>query len=374
MMKYTLLSLWCCLFYNQSVAQDSLQVHLGGALRFNYLYNSWDEQQRNQGGAILYDVLRLNVQAAYKKVLLDAEYRQYAASFGGGFLKHAWMGYEFREGEQIQVGLASVPFGLQPYAANNWFFNIGYYVGLEDNYDMGIRYLRQKKHWDYDIAFFKNAETLDVGGQAELSHSRFAYDIVGRNKKINQVNGNLVYKTLGTVRQRIGVSAQYGGLYNMDTEQVGNHYAGALAYEADYQKWNLKASFIHAVHNPINTEGESNQIVEMAAYGSSYEVATNFNIYTLGIARNFDVNWGILKQFTAYNDFGYMQKHLRAFENSYMNVTGVRANIGPVVTYIEHAAGYNHSWFGGNFIDDFSRGNPDAKLQRRFNINLGYYF
>lgn len=372
--KYIVLSLVYFVLSKPLLAQDSLQVHLGGALRFNYLYNSWDQQQRDQGGAILYDVLLLNVKAAYKNVLLDAEYRQYAASFGGGFLKHAWMGYEFREGEQIQVGLASVPFGLQPYASNNWFFNIGYYVGLEDNYDMGIRYLRRKEHWDYDIAFFKNAETLDAGGQTELSYSRFAYDVAGRNKKNNQVNGNLVYKTLGAVKQRIGISGQYGGIYNMDTQEVGNHYAGALAYEADYRNWNLKASFAHAVMNPRNAEGESNEVIEMAAYGSAYEVATNFNLYTFGVSRRMDINRGILKQLTAYNDFGYMQKARRAFENSYMNVTGVRANIGPVITYVEYAVGYNHSWFGGNFVDDFSRGNPDAKLQGRFNINLGYYF
>ncbi|MCL7986858.1 hypothetical protein M8998_02770 [Sphingobacterium sp. lm-10] len=362
------------MIYETSTAQDSLQVHLGGAVRFNYLYSSWDEQLRAQGGNIAYDVVRLNVIAAYKNVLLDAEYRLYASSFGGGFLKHAWMGYQFREGEQIQVGLASIPFALQPYTGNNWFFNIGYYVGLEDNYDMGIRYLRRKKNWDYDIAFFKNPETLDIGGGTELSHSRYGYDIVGRNKKINQLNGNLVYKTLGTVKQRIGISAQYGGLYNLDTKQVGNHYAGALAYEADYRSWNLKASFIHAVHNPINAAGESNQIVEMAAYGAAYEVATDFNLYTIGVAKNIDVNWRLFKQFAVYNDFGYMQKQLKSFENSYMNVTGLRTTIGPITTYIDYATGYNHSWFGGNFVDDFSRGNPDAKRHSRFNINLGYYF
>lgn len=362
------------MIYARAPAQDTLQVRVGGALRFNYLYNSWDAEQRDQGGTVLYDVLLLNVQAAYKNILLDAEYRQYSAAFGGGFFRRAWMGYEFREGEQIQVGLASVPFGMQPFASNNWFFNIGYYVGLEDNYDMGIRYLRRKKNWDYDIAFFKNAETLDVAGNSELSYSRFGYDVVGRNKKINQGNGNLVYKTLGAVKQRIGISAQYGGLYNLDTRETGNHYAGALAYEAEYQKWNLKASFTHAIFNPRNAEGESNQVIQMAAYGAPYEVATNFDIYTAGLSRNFDVNWGMLNNFTAYNDFGYMKKKVREFEDSYMNVTGVRTSIGPIVTYIEYVVGYNHSWFGGNFIDDFSRGNPDAKVQSRFNINFGYYF
>jgi hypothetical protein len=35
---------------------------------------------------------------------------------------------------------------------------------------------------------------------------------------------------------------------------------------------------------------------------------------------------------------------------------------------------YNHSWLGGNFVDDFAKGNPDAKWEARFNVNVGYYF
>jgi hypothetical protein len=34
---------------------------------------------------------------------------------------------------------------------------------------------------------------------------------------------------------------------------------------------------------------------------------------------------------------------------------------------------YN-SWLGGNFVDDFAKGNPDAKWEARFNVNVGYYF
>jgi len=37
-----------------------------------------------------------------------------------------------------------------------------------------------------------------------------------------------------------------------------------------------------------------------------------------------------------------------------MNVTGVLITAGNVYTYIDYAAGYNHSRLGGNFVDDFS--------------------
>ena len=100
----------------------------------------------------------------------------------------------------------------------------------------------------------------------------------------------------------------------------------------------------------------------------------HFNMYSLGISRNIPVEWGPVTNLQVYNDFAFMQKKASEFTDSYMNVTGVLVSAGSVYTYIDYAAGYNHSWLGGNFVDDFSKGNPDAKLEARFNINIGYYF
>lgn len=69
-----------------------------------------------------------------------------------------------------------------------------------------------------------------------------------------------------------------------------------------------------------------------------------------------------------------MDKRMDAFEDSVMNVTGVLVTAGFVYTYFDFAAGYNHSWLGGNFVDDFAQGDPDAQWEMRFNINLGFYF
>ncbi|WP_371815871.1 hypothetical protein [Flavobacterium sp. CS20] len=69
-----------------------------------------------------------------------------------------------------------------------------------------------------------------------------------------------------------------------------------------------------------------------------------------------------------------MHKRVNDFNDSFMNVTGILVTAGNLYTYIDYLAGYNHSWLGGNFIDDFSVGIPDAKWEARFNINFGYYF
>ncbi|MEO2079986.1 MAG: hypothetical protein ABGW88_08395 [Leeuwenhoekiella sp.] len=354
--------------------KDKPKLELGGALRFNYVYSSWKEEQKTKGGELGYDMFRINAKASYKKVFLNAEYRLYSEAFGGGFLKQGWVGYQFSEKDELHAGLVYVPFGIKQYNSHNWFFNITYYAGLEDDHDMGLKYLHTGTDWEYAIAFLKNAEELNFGGDVENDSSRYSYDVVGRNKETNQFNLKLVRKLGATVKHRIGFSGQYGSLYNIDTDSNGDHYALALHYEVDWNKWNLKTEAITVAHNPNNEPGQSNDIIQMGAYGTPYEVAADFNMYTASLSKKVKVNWGPVSQIEIYNDFGYMQKKEKEFTDSFQNVTGILVTAGQVYTYIDYAAGYNHSWLGGNFVDDFSIGNPDAKWEARFNINIGYYF
>ncbi|MFV8224762.1 hypothetical protein [Christiangramia aquimixticola] len=359
---------------NDVFAQDKPVIDIGGALRFNYNYSSWKEGQKDRGGDFGYDMFRINARGEYKGIYLDAEYRLYSEGFGGGFLKQGWIGYRFNEKDEIQVGLNQVPFGIQQYNSHNWFFNLTYYFGLEDDHDMGVKYLHIDDTFEYNLAFYKNSEELQFGGTTESSPNRYSYDVVGRNKEVNQINGKLIYKFGDSIKNRLGVSAQYGGLYNLDTKKTGSHNGLALHYEMDYKNWNLKLQGMTINKNPENAAGQSREIIKMGAYGAPYEVAADFNIYTFAVAKSVPVNLGPISNLQFYNDFGYMDKKIDSFEDSFMNVTGVLISAGQLYTYIDYAAGYNHSWLGGNFVDDFSSGNPDAKWEARFNINLGYYF
>ncbi|RXG22525.1 hypothetical protein [Leeuwenhoekiella aequorea] len=350
------------------------QLQLGGAFRVNYVYSSWKEEQKTKGGEFGYDMFRINAKASYKNIFLNAEYRFYSEAFGGSFLKQGWVGYKFNEHNELHAGLVYVPFGIKQYNSHNWFFNITYYVGLEDDHDMGLKYIHTDDNWEYAFAFQKNAEELNFGGDVENSSSRYSYDVVGRNKETNQFNAKLVRKFGQQAKHRLGFSGQYGSLYNIDTDKNGSHYALALHYEVDWKKWNFKTEVITVSHAPENALGEPNNRIKMGAYGTPYEIASDFNMYTAAVSKTINVNWGPISQIELYNDFGYMQKKEKEFTDSFQNVTGLLVTAGQVYTYIDYAAGYNHSWLGGNFVDDFAVGNPDAKWEARFNINVGYYF
>jgi hypothetical protein len=365
----------------QAEQKEKPRVDIGGALRFNYNLSSWKEGQQKRGGDFGYDLFRINAKASYKGVKLNAEYRLYSAGFGGGMLKQGWVGYDFDKGDNLQIGLTQVPFGITQYNSHNWFFSINYYYGLEDDHDMGIKYTHSDEKWKYAIAFFKNAEELNFGSTSDVSNSRYSYDIGSltdttyRNKEVNQFNGKLIrILSTGSVNHEIGISAEYGGIFNLDTKGMGSHYAFAGHYEMNAGNLNLKLQVSHFKYDTKNPDGQNNDVLAMTAYGYPYLVAAEATTYTLGIAYSVPVKWGPISSLQFYDDFGLMDKTKTNFEDSYMNVLGCLVTAGQVYTYIDLAQGKNQPWIGPVWTDALGTGTPDEKWETRFNINIGYYF
>ncbi len=361
-------------------AQDKPELHVGGALRFNYNLSSWKEGQKKRGGDFGYDVFRVNAKARYKGVKLNAEYRLYSEGFGGGMLKQGWVGYDFTLENNLQIGLTQVPFGITQYNSHNWFFGLNYYIGLEDDHDMGIKYTHTSEDWMYAIAFFKNAEELNFGSNSDVSNSRYSYDVGSlgdqyRNKEINQINIKIARKfNTDNANHMLGISSEFGGVYNLDTENKGDRYALAGHYELNVGRWNAKAQVSKYKYKTQNPVEQSNGVIAMTAYGAPYLVASEASTYTLGVAYSLPVEWGPISNLQFYDDFGYMDKKKSDFYDSYMNVTGVLITAGNVYTYVDAAQGKNQPWIGPVWTDALAAGTADAEWEMRFNINIGYYF
>ena len=365
----------------QNEQKEKPKLHVGGALRFNYNLSSWKEGQKKRGGDFGYDLFRINAKASYKGVKLNVEYRFYSKAFGGGMLKQGWIGYDFNSLDNIQLGLTQVPFGITPYDSHNWFFNINYYIGLEDDHDMGLKFTHSGKKWKYALAFFKNAEELRFGSTSDVSNSRYSYDVGSltngtyRNKEVNQFNGKVVRKfKTGSVKHEIGVSALYGGVFNLDTQKMGWHYAFAGHYQMYAGNFNLKLQVSKYKYDTKNPAGQNNDVLAMTAYGYPYLVAAEATSYTLGVSYSVPVHLGPISNLKFYNDFGYLDKTKDSFYDSYMNVTGFMITAGQVYTYVDMAQGKNQPWLGPVWTDALGTGTQGAQWARRFNINIGYYF
>lgn len=360
-------------------AQDSTRSHnpdkpvikIGGALRFNYNLSDWKKQQVKRGGDFGFDMFRINADASWKKLSLHAEYRFYSKDFGGGMLKEGYVRYNFNDSTHIDIGLSQVPFGNQVYNSHSWFFNLPYYVGKEDDYDMGIKFERRNTKWHYQLAFYKNAEELNFGDKSAIDPSRYSYDVAGRNKEVNQGNARAEYFL--NDKNSIGASVMLGGVYNIPTGNMGSHWAAAVHSNFNLQRWNLKLQSLYYRYN-VSDSAQYTGFIDMAAYGSSYQVVTEAFLHTASLSYALPVKWGPVSSLTFYNDYSYMQKQQTGTHDTQMNVLGCMVTAGHIYTYIDWAAGKNHPWLGPVWNEALATGTAGAKWHSRFNINIGYYF
>jgi hypothetical protein len=369
---------------------------IGGALRFNFYHTDYGGGTNPNDTQFTFDTWRINVLAQRSGVGLNFEYRFYP-TFNTHFIKQGWLEYNFNPETQIQVGVTQVPFGNLQYNSHNWWFQGPYYVGLEDDHDMGFKLIHETGNWNIMAAYFIQPEPSGPAyGEASFGiggPGRYSYDIIPitgnnawdyvlgpnetpqSNQEKNQFNLRTTYNFEHDAgNSEIGGSIQYGGIYNIAQDETGSRTAFAAHLDGNYGNFNIKAQYTWLSHDVINDAGESVNFVYMGAYGDPYAVATEMSMYSLGIAYSWDVDFGPVSNLNFYNNYTLFDKRDEDFFNSHQNVLGVLASLGDVFIYFDIASGKNHPWLTSEFGTGMGQGVEDARVNTRFNINIGYYF
>jgi len=360
-------------------------INIGGAFRVNYGYLDWDEGGRDRGGDFTFDTFRLNLKGELGDILFDAEYRFYP-EYDFHTPHHGWFGYNFTENLQGQIGIQQVPFGLQPYASHNYWFSGAYYIGLEDDYDMGVKFLYDRGPWAYSLAFYKNEE---LGNPSDAG--RYSIDIIDNadggfagaqpdgNRENNQVNGRVTYTLdhgdLGDTE--IGLSGQWGQIYNDITGDDGDRWAAAVHLNGNYGRWNVQLEYAPFEWNPENPESVDgipidDDIITMGGYSFSWGVPAKGQFGIFNVAYNLPVAWGPIDSLTFYSDNTVIEPDADdKFSTIWQNVVGCLIAAGPLYTYVDVISGKDMIFMGGDMV-----GSTDASHGRntRINVNFGYYF
>ena len=353
-------------FASYSYAQEKPEVSLGGALRFNYRLQPWNDQQELRGGDIGFDMLAINPKASYKGLTLQIKYRLFAANYGPGLLRQGDITYNFEnQQDKFVIGLTKVPFGIEPYNSHSYFLGMGYYMGYEDDYDVGFKFAHEGEAIDYQLAFFKNAEDLFSGTDVS---QRYSYDVVGDYRETNQLNAKFVFKSGPESKQRIGTSLMYGGLHNIKTNGYYGHYAAALHYENTIGEFNAKLQGMYFKKEVAS----GTDVVELGAYRLEYNIATEGALYTAGFSYNFPVESDVFDNLQLYDNFAYFDKAKTDFQDSFSNTIGLLIHAGNLYTYAEFITAQNQPWFTEGWTHSFGQG--DKKTQFMVNVNIGYYF
>jgi uncharacterized small protein (DUF1192 family) len=351
-------------------SKDGIQV--GGALRFQYSYEDYNDGNKDRGGDVDFDVFRLDLNGQIGGVLMSTQYRWYQYM---DVVHHAWVGYQLSPAWQVQAGITRVPFGNLGYNSHNFFFSSNYYVGLEDDHDAGIKFVGQWDQHDLRLAFFATDELGGIDGYVNNRSDRYSYDVVG----IRQA-GEGIYDAIGQAiaehnslaarysykwgNTELGASLQHGDLRD-SVESVGERQAWALHLNSQFDSWNLQLQYTGYEYSLDNGA----ERVAVGAYHFFDTIPSEADLFTANLAYQLPVNWGPVKGLTFYNDYSLMTNKSGNFsEDTIMNVLGVAVSAGGLYTYFDLVSAKNQPFVGGSMAGD------DDDWKTRFNINFGYYF
>jgi hypothetical protein len=381
----------------------------GGAVRYNILSTNYESNPTALSTTATWDTWKLNIDGTMKDLDLSFEYRFYP-TYGTHFIHHGWIGYDFNDIAYMKLGVSQVPFGITKFASHSFWFQGPYYVGLEDDYDMGIKFdFNLIENLDLAIAYYRQAEPEGpvYGGNVTFGNSgagRYSYDITPDTankisvRELNHVNIRAAYHFTEDIEG--GLSMQVGQNYNSVLESAELSTAFAAHIEANYGKFNFKGEYINYNYAAKDDNSNSLDVIPMGAYGFSYGVATKANMYVAGLAYTIDVNWGPISSIQPYIDFTLIDKAHKDFESTYHLIPGFFISAGPIYAYFDFAMGKNHPWLTDDFgiglgqgrtydstadpdmdyytNDPTKDGTPvpvnDLKWNTRFNVNIGYYF
>ncbi len=374
MSKFKLTSLviipLCVSSFNLMADEQQDGIDVGGTVRVNYAYKDYSESSKDKLGDFTFDMAAIKFSGKLGDWGLASEYRFFdgwqALRFGYGY-------YDISPEWQIQVGVNQVPFGNPGFISNSFWFGVPYYLGFEDDYDLGVKGAYKNGAWGTEVAFYKNAE---YGASRSDRYSTDLYTGVVNgteysNEETNQFNLRQLYEmNYDGGSTALGASVEYGQIYNSKTGNNGDRYAVAIHVDSSYKGWNVQLQAMQYEYDAADA-ADSNKIA-VAAYNWQYEIASKAQAYSVNLAKTLDTEWGSLK---FYNDFGIVTPDVDDddFDTSYQNVTGCAVSSGPTYTMIDFILGKN---MYASTRDNGHVGLPEIgdSWDKRVNINFGYYF
>jgi len=364
------------------------KVQITGSYRLNYTVQDWNERQEDRGGDFRFNQLNLGVETEKNGVRLSAQYRMYDNS-NPSMIHHLYFATDIDDQSEIQVGITKVPFGIQPYESHNDWGDNALFMGFNDDYDTGIKYITQRGPLNVQVAYFSNGDTKPTDAE------RFSADLVSSagqaNEEAHQLNFHTSYKVGGS---EFGASTQFTGLYNSETKQMGDAWAAAVFLNGKYDALGVQLQAGRYEFNPENPDGVSEDSVQMGAFGATYQVASKANMYVANFHYDLPFKGGILELVRVYTDYNLIDKDESSFKDSQIHTVGAMFVTGDLYTFVDLTSGKNALFIGdgsridanGNVVFDndgnaqagylssLAEGDSNNDWNTFLNIQFGYYF
>lgn len=357
-----LLSAWVC-----AVALVALEVRaeapspgldLGGAVRFNY---GWLDYGPDSG--LDPELVRVDAKGGRGPLHFSAQYRFYD---GFDAVHHAWVGWRTDAGSDLRAGIQQVPFGLLPYASQSFWFGSGYYLGLEDDYDLGVVWQHDGDPQQWHLGLFL-ADEYGTGARAD----RYSFDVATTPEHPYRERERVHVRYQRTQPAGVGEVAWGASVFSgriedrVDGRHYGHHGAAVHAQWV-HEAWTLQAQWARYRYAVPGSR------LALSAFQYPFEITAEADVPSLNVAHALQRS-GWFDAITCYNNLSTTQPvghhDVRA---SWQNVAGCSFAKGVMFTYVDWIAGRNMWFVGGPGVGVAEPGGD--RWRSRLNINIGFYF
>lgn len=342
------------------VVEAEDDFHLGGAIRFNH---SWLDYGPGKGqGSTDLELVRIDSRGSRGAFSYSLQYRFYD---GFDAIHHAWIGYSASGQWQLRAGVQQVPFGLLPYASHSFWFGSGYYLGIEDDYDIGLVWERSDDGASWHAGLF----FADEYGDGKR-FDRYSFDLAQTAGLPYRERERLVLRHArqgerGEATLEWGLSAFAGRIEAVDSGRRFDHAGIALHAQWQREAWTLQGQWAAYRYDVPG------QRVALSAFAFPFEAASAAQVLSANLAYD-PPKPAWLDSLRCYNNLSTTQVSGAGRRDSWQNVTGCSLGRGPAFAYVDWIAGYNMWFIGGPGIGIDDAGG--ARWRSRLNINLGFYF
>lgn len=372
---------------------------VGGAIRARYDARFNDAKldgSRTTSNHFSFDTLALKLKYDSSTLFGAAQWRFYGASFIYGkrngyqnypgevqFPLWAYAGYKVTPKDSVTAGINQAPFGLTPYFGASFIETMGFAAGVEEVYNLGVKYTHTDDKYDFDVAYYPGAAPDAIG--ISRDSARYSTNMVradayvpdgSDNHERNMVVGRYEYAFVKTdvTSFTAGVSGWLSQVHNLDNGRDGWKALEGVHFNASYYNWGFKGIYVRQDIKAKNPGRDD--IVTIGGFDSSYNMATRGNFFSGEVSYKIPNDIGPFAVMPYLNYSAYV-KDKDAFETSQRYVLGAAWTFKQdprLVIYSEGILGKNDPYVGsGQFESGLAQGGDD-KWKKSVIVNIGFYF
>jgi hypothetical protein len=296
-------------------------------------------------------------------------------------LRQGWIQYAWKD-NSIAIGHLNVPWGRHLFSSSSWWFTLGWYSTVEDDYDYGVRYTKDTERYRLDVGYYFR-DQIGFGGDANRWDSDITPFGEQQNREVSSAAVRGVYK-LGHregMRSEFGAVVQAGLLPNVATNELGYRWLAQLMYNGSYKGWKpVVQATRHEFRpkNPAEIDGVpvDSRVVRISQFGGFRDVAAKYWLCNFNLAREIPFTRKYFNALVPYVEYSLFLKDEAAFPDSHLITAGLQIHLGPIWIWLDLLTGKNATYLNDSLANSALAGgsNRSGRWEHQTNLQIQYYF